>query len=340
MRRYAQLQRFLQVARLLARPAGATIEEIAETLGVTRRTVYRDLEALQDCGLPVQDDEASFPKRWRIREGLLETCRLVLEPEELLLLQLVAADLRSSSEPGFSEAADSLLAKVRALLPTGQRVKADALRERMVSAPGPQPAAGSGVEWLGALLDAIAACESVVLQYRSRSPRGPGPRRVDPQGLVPRRGVLYLLARPEGEAALRSYRLDRIEAVKGTGERFEPVEAEQLRAHFETRFGVHGGEAEPVEIWFDEEAAEFVREREWHASQRLEEREDGGVVLSLVVSGLVEVKSWVQSFGASATLLSPRWLADEIAEEARIVATRARARKSAEPPSRRAARKR
>ena len=339
MPRYAQLQRFLQAARLLARPAGATIDEIAETLGVTRRTVYRDLEALQDCGLPVQDDDG-LPKRWRIREGLLETCRLVLEPDELLLLQLVAADLRGSSEPGFAEAADSLLAKVRALLPTGQRVKADALRERVVSAPGPKPAAGTGLEWLGALLDAVAACESVVVQYRSRSPRGPGPRRLDPQGLVPRRGVLYLLARPEGERALRNYRLDRIEAVKRTGESFEPVGAEQLRAHFETRFGVHGGEPEEVEIWFDEEAAEFVRERDWHASQELEERRDGSLVLRMRVSGLVEVKSWAQSFGASATVLQPRWLADEIAEEAGIVASRARARKSAAPPTRRAARRR
>jgi predicted DNA-binding transcriptional regulator YafY len=56
-----------------------------------------------------------------------------------------------------------------------------------------------------------------------------------------------------------------------------------------------------------------VRERTWHPSQRLDDTDDGGVLLTMEVGGTAELVSWILSFGPGAEVLEPASLREEVA---------------------------
>jgi predicted DNA-binding transcriptional regulator YafY len=58
----------------------------------------------------------------------------------------------------------------------------------------------------------------------------------------------------------------------------------------------------------------------WHASQRLTPRADGCLQFEAVVAVTAELKNWIMGWGAAATVLHPRSLADSICQEARALA--------------------
>jgi len=87
-------------------------------------------------------------------------------------------------------------------------------------------------------------------------------------------------------------------------------------------FGVYRGAGEPtaVKVRFGPEAARYVQESRWHASQRLTALADGGVLAEFRVSGTEEIKGWVLSFGAKAVVVEPESLRRQIACELQTLA--------------------
>ena len=79
--------------------------------------------------------------------------------------------------------------------------------------------------------------------------------------------------------------------------------------------GIHTGKPESVEIEFAPAAAPYIREREWHPSQRIRERTDGSIVVSLKVCADWALQSWVLSFGPMARVEKPATFAERILEE-------------------------
>ena len=82
-------------------------------------------------------------------------------------------------------------------------------------------------------------------------------------------------------------------------------------------FGFVDAESMPVKISFSPAVATYVSERQWSADQTIEEREDGGLTLSMTSTSKRELVSWVLGFGKEATLLEPAPLRQEMAEEMR-----------------------
>jgi proteasome accessory factor B len=78
---------------------------------------------------------------------------------------------------------------------------------------------------------------------------------------------------------------------------------------------VHEGPPEHVEVLFEPRIAPYISERTWHPSQRLNQREDGGVVLALDVSNDWALRSWILSFGSLARVLAPPTLVAQIKGE-------------------------
>jgi predicted DNA-binding transcriptional regulator YafY len=60
-----------------------------------------------------------------------------------------------------------------------------------------------------------------------------------------------------------------------------------------------------VIIRFAPQAARYIREKRWHDTQEIQEKEDGGLVLKFQTSGLGEVKRWVLQYGGDAEVIAP-----------------------------------
>jgi hypothetical protein len=76
-----------------------------------------------------------------------------------------------------------------------------------------------------------------------------------------------------------------------------------------------------IQLRFHPRLAPYIRERSWHPSQRLKDRADGSVVLTMDVCDDYTLRSWILSFGRGARVLAPaalvEWSSEELAEAGR-----------------------
>jgi predicted DNA-binding transcriptional regulator YafY len=112
---------------------------------------------------------------------------------------------------------------------------------------------------------------------------------------------------------MRTFSLERLRWVSLLEETFTPSDLpDDAFAH---SLGVNQGSPEHVEIAFQPRIAPYIRERQWHASQRTSDRDDGSVVLTLDVCNDWALRSWILGFGPLARVLTPVSLAEQIRDE-------------------------
>ncbi|HSL56407.1 MAG TPA: WYL domain-containing protein [Acidimicrobiales bacterium] len=192
---------------------GATAATLAAALEVSERTIYRDVSALQEAGVPVWT-ESGPGGGIRLLDGWRSTLDGITGAEASALLVgggAVAAEL------GLGEVVAVAQAKVLTALPPELRARAARVRERFhLDAPS-WFARPDAVPHLATVADAVWSERRLDVRYR----RGDGTevrRRLDPLGLVLKAGTWYLVA--AHRAAPRSYRVGRL---VGVATRADPV---------------------------------------------------------------------------------------------------------------------
>src|ERR1051325_1568733 len=106
--------RLFQIVRLLRqRRKATTATHLAQWLGVSERTVYRDIRDLVLAGTPI-DGEAGVG--YRLRPGY-DLPPLMFDRDEIQALVLGARIVRQFADPALSRASDSILNKVAAVIP-------------------------------------------------------------------------------------------------------------------------------------------------------------------------------------------------------------------------------
>ncbi|MFF9204561.1 helix-turn-helix transcriptional regulator [Streptomyces sp. NPDC014986] len=202
---------------------------LAERLGVSARTVRRDVDRLRELGYPV----AAFKGPdggYRLGAGT-RLPPLLFDDEQAVAL---AVALRTAAVTGAAvgEDAERALATVRQVMPERLRHRVDMLRVTAVGRPVERPHPPVDGAVLVALSAAVHAREVLRLDHTPAAPPddGPGgpaagpPRRVEPHHLVTRGGRWYLVAYDLDRADWRTFRVDRITPRTPTGPRFTPRE--------------------------------------------------------------------------------------------------------------------
>jgi proteasome accessory factor B len=124
----------------------------------------------------------------------------------------------------------------------------------------------------------------------------------------------YAIGFDEMREAVRTFALPRMRATQLQDKTFERPPDFSLEDHLEHSLGVFSVQEVPqtVRIRFSGWAAQFVRERKWHSSQRLYELEAGALEWEASLSSMVELERWVMGFGAHARVLAPACLVERI----------------------------
>jgi predicted DNA-binding transcriptional regulator YafY len=211
--------RALRALEILQTRPGATAEELAARLGVTERAVRRYVGILREAGVPVESARGPYGG-YRLGRGT-RLPPVVFTPAEALGLVMAVLDGQPAAI-GDDHLVGSALGKVIRALPESVGRQAAALRAHASAAPAanwarPDPATTSS------LVSAVAARHRVLLTYRGESGRE-WDAEVDPWAVVVRYGRWYLLCHSHRADAVRTYRVDRVRAVRETGEDFQPPE--------------------------------------------------------------------------------------------------------------------
>lgn len=207
MSRAARLLDLLQLLRQHRRPVSGAV--LAAELGISLRSLYRDIATLQGQGAEISG-EAGIG--YVLRPGFLLP-PLMFQEEEIEALALGLRWVAQQGDEVLADASRVALAKLAGVLPVGAR---SALEESSLVVP---PADQAAVDLLPALRRAIRGGRCLVLRYRDEQGRETE-RRVWPFGLVYFDQVRLLAAWCELRGDFRHFRADRIAALNETGERY------------------------------------------------------------------------------------------------------------------------
>lgn len=307
-KKYSQAARLHDVIRLLEARYGATVDELAEECSVTRRTIYRDLQAIGDAGYPLvgerQDDGTVL---YRFLTGFKQIPPITFSLEELMTLYLCRGQLAFLAGTPFQEDLDAIFGRIRSSLPPRSVAHLERIAEAgSLKFQGVHDYTGKA-EMLQQLRRAL------LFQYRTDVAYTPAKRptqtyRFDPYRLLFYDGALYVGGYAHNRQALRLFLVDRIEAIALLEERFEVPEdfsADQLTG---SAFGLVDETPIDLSVRFGREVAHLIRERIWHPSQKLTEHADGSLTLSFNASGEKEILAWLYSYLPHVEVLAPETL--------------------------------
>jgi predicted DNA-binding transcriptional regulator YafY len=203
--------RLFQIVLLLSRGRVVTARRLAEQLGVSDRTIYRDVQDLLRTGVPI-DGEAGVG--YRLRRGY-QVPPLMFDEGELQALVFGARVAQAYGDRALAQAADRVLAKVDAVLP--ERLRGELESARLVVPPATVPSASP--ELLGDVREAINRRLRLYLDYQDAT-GATTERIVWPLSLAYWGQAWTLGAWCELRQAWRSFRVDRMTSCRTLGSPF------------------------------------------------------------------------------------------------------------------------
>ncbi|MBI4013470.1 MAG: WYL domain-containing protein [Candidatus Rokubacteria bacterium] len=127
----------------------------------------------------------------------------------------------------------------------------------------------------------------------------------DPYRLLSVQGGMYCIGKVPAYANLVTLAVDRIRMIALTDERFEPDPGFDPKRHEAEAFGIVWERPMRVVVRFRADQAPYVREREWHPSQRVRTLRDGRLELRVHAGGTLEIVRWVLGWGGAAEVVRP-----------------------------------
>lgn len=316
--RNAEVIRQWKILRTIdAHRHGRTVKDLAADTGVTPRTIWRDMAALQEVGFPLTSDVDGKQTRWMLIgapwRGLTE---LGISTTELCALYMGRRLAENMAGAPFGAAMAAVCRRIEAALPPKLRVFLDMLPALVETTPGAvkKPGTKKYEEHVGRLIEAAADQAVCAMTYFSASRGSTREYVVHPYRVTHAHGGLYLLAWVPEYAEIRTFAMERIQKLSRREERFTR-QAELSADAFGNSLGVNRGKPTTVVLSFTPGIAIYVRERVWHKSQVLEDLPDGRIRMTLNVCADAALRTWVLGFGAHARIESPSWLAEEILEQ-------------------------
>lgn len=292
-------------------------EDMAAHFEVSVRTIYRDIAALGEAGVPITGEAG-------VGYSLVRSYHLppvMLTADEAAALSVGAEMVRQFTDASVSGPMNSALDKLRAVLPRDRQEHVERLARQTVvmgrvgnvaTDPAAQP-------WLLAVQRGVAQRRVLRLRYRGAGAAEETEREVEPLGVVFYGGAWYLVAWCRLRRDFRHFRTDRVQRLDMLAEMFPARPDFSLASHLEQQMARH--ETLPARVWLAKRVQERAR-GESYATLVEERQRDGGAEFSLFTYCHEWLARWILSFGTDAEAIDPPRLRELVREEAEAVAAR------------------
>ncbi|MHA3703375.1 helix-turn-helix transcriptional regulator [Jatrophihabitans sp. YIM 134969] len=311
-----RLVRLLALVPYLQARGSAPLAEVATDFDVTPAQIQRDLELLWMCGLPGQGpgdlidlsfegDDVSVV----FDAGIRRPARLT--PPEALALTVALRTLAET--PGLTDGAavERALAKVEAAAGGGEVAGGSAVQIELDTEARVTPVVDQ----------ALATGRALELRYWTAARDETTDRVVDPLRRFELDGHAYLEAWCRRAEGMRTFRLDRVEAVDVLDEPARPPELAVTRDLAELDGGVYVPAPEHLLVTL-EVGAGYAWVADYYRAGDVETRPDGTVRMSLRVSDPGWVRAMALGSAGQVRVLDPGWLAEQVVDEARAALAR------------------
>ncbi len=299
-----RINRILFILSYVSQNQGITVEELAEKAGMRPKALLKELEFISLIGKPpfkpddyvdiyVEEDRVFI----EFDQSLNRPLRFTRSEAVSLLVSLELLD--PELDP---EGVRSLQAKIESVISESVDVIGP-LQELVILEKTALPVS----EHFRQIKEAVESHTKLEIEYFSMASNSKTRRVIRPLHLMNRLGSWYVTGYCEKRQDLRTFRFERILAVKGLESTFQLPDDFDLEK-YRSDFGEPKGE-QTVEIQFDKEVAPWIRER-WGDATR--DSNDGGTILTLQSSGLEFPSRLVLSYAPHARPLQPKQLVEKV----------------------------
>ena len=303
--------------------------DFSRELEVSRQTVVRDLDFLRDEeGAPIEYVNDSWG--YRLMDPGWQLSPVTLSTEEVFAFSVGKKVFEAFEGTPLDMGMRSVLRKIGESLQGNVTIDLESLTDDMTVLREDHVIQDRGI-WA-----AVARCVDKREWMRIEYQRFDGEVKrytIAPYHMIFYHGNWYAVGKREalsepgeptppsghpskGGDQLVTFAVSRIREIEGAGEYFEIPESFDPKEHVRQAFGiVRGDKPFRVKLLFSKKIATYIREREWHPTQKMVDRRDGSLELSFETAGWKELVRWILSWQPDVKVISPKRLRDRIREK-------------------------
>lgn len=282
-------------------------QDIADKFSISLRTVYRDIKALEEAGVPVIGEAGTG---YRLMEGY-KLPPVMFNQDEATALLTASKLVQSKTDAGISKHFTAALDKIRAILRHAEKDHTEKIDEHIAVMVHPAIAYEPEKELhLQAILKAISSSSVLDMEYTTIEKNESTRRKVEPVGVYHMGSHWYLIAWCQLRNDYRNFRTDKITQLKITGET-------NSKSHppLQDFMDKMGAEREVIKVVIDvePEIIKYLGEQKYYNGFVKQEKAGDHIRMTFLSGSLMGFSRWFMLFGDHARIVEPLELNDMVA---------------------------
>jgi len=302
-----RIDRLTAILVKLQSKSATSSQELADHFDISLRTVYRDIRALGEAGVPIGLDQG---RGYFIVDGY-HLPPVMLTKEEAGAILLAGKLIEKMGDKSVTTGFNSALMKINSVLKGEQRDYVENL-DKYISVVKPHIPQDENFpdHFLADLKTALVHHNLVEFEYYSKYVDASNLRQVEPLGLVFYTGHWHLIAYCRLREAVRDFRTDRIMKLRLLDDHFEPRFNGEYKHLIRTL--MQESEVQEVKIKVSFEIARYISDQKYYYGFVNEQKQDDGVVMTYMVGNLNYFARWLIMYGDGADVVEPTQLREEV----------------------------
>ena len=325
--------------RFLQKPGGVSVDELVDELNVSRATVFRYLEAIQEMNLPVTNEIRNRRSYYffdmedpLIGRNVFENLPYIkddffFDKDEKMLIEYLFSNTEATV-PVLKSDLKKLHEKMKVLLSFAGHVVDDEsetpsddmpIKRRSVRKIAsfndlPKKSEKDKLKFVSMLCDAVATRRVCVVTYRAVNRNEVKTYRFMPLVVFTYQGGFYTIGETDKYDYSCKLAIERIENIEVLDEKFKRKTTIDIPWALTDPFGLMQGDQFEAKIQISKDSVQRILDKAW-PEKRVSfssPSEDGTVVMTVVTAGEFELVRWLRYMGEEVNLLSPSWLVEKL----------------------------
>ncbi|MBM4157436.1 MAG: WYL domain-containing protein [Ignavibacteria bacterium] len=292
-------------------------KKIADLLNVSEKTVQRDIDFMKtEYNAPVA---FNFKKKgFYYSDNNFSLNKVTIDKNDFISLAVIEKILEQHKFSPYKKYFEKLYDKLSCIYNDKVSVRLNDLNDILHFSPS--VIKDINEENFKLLLEALKFQKPVKIRYQSGVSKKFTDCIVNPYHIRNFRGDWYLIGYSQKDKLVSVYALERIFNIKIINKYFKIIGDFDVDEFFKTGYGMfEESDVYNVILKFLPEAAVYIREKNWHPTQKMTRNPDGSITVKMTVSNLEEVFHWILSYGRYCKIISPDELKDMMAKELKAV---------------------
>ena len=284
-------------------------EEISVRFEISLRTVYRDVKALMEAGVPIGSEAG---KGYFIVDGY-HLPPVMFNQEEASAMLTAGKLVEKMTDDSIRKAYESALLKIKSVLNTSEKDHLENLQSSIAVFRLPDHQPDFPNEFMAGIQKAISKKNVLTVSYFSSNKQEHTTRLVEPIGVVYYSGSWHLIAWCRLRNGYRDFRIDMIQTLINTGEIFDARNHFTLQEYFNSLMKAHEDMTKVV-ILFDATVSRYTKNARYYYGFVSEEDLGEKCRMTFLIANLRSFCRWLMMYGKSVEIESPVILKETMEE--------------------------